>query len=62
MRREASRDFHVFVYVSFILTPKDTILPGSEFRTNPEVFGAKMSEHPEACALRACHVTVPTWT
>lgn len=43
-----------FVYVSFILTPKDRILPGSEFRTGPEV-----SEHSEACALRGLPCNSP---
>lgn len=47
------------MYVSFILTPKDSILPGSEFRTDPEVFGAKMSEHPEACALKGLSCNGP---
>lgn len=45
--------------VNFISTPRDSILPGSEFRTGPEVFGAKMSEHSEACALRGMSCNRP---
>lgn len=41
-----------FVYVNFIFTPEESIFPGSEFRTDPEVFGAKVSEHFAVYALK----------
>lgn len=36
------------MYGNVILTPKNSVLPGSEFGIDAEVFGEKMCEHFEA--------------